>query len=107
MNNEKMQDGPSSGPLVLGKEAPGVLAGWPGLQVSLGWEGKEGVFPKQTLRLFSPTEACTGLGGAQAQCFLGGRVVGSSAPHQPRDPVVGSAPAGLFLALSPPPHRGP
>ena len=57
-----------------------------GLQVPLGWEGKGGHFPKQTLRLFSSTEASTGLGGAQAQCFLGVRVVGSPAPHQHRDP---------------------
>ena len=37
-------------------------AEWAGLQVPLGWEGKGGIFPKQTLWLFSPTEAPTGLG---------------------------------------------
>ena len=42
VNNGKMQDGPSSGHPLLGKEAPGVLAGWARLQVPFGWEGKEG-----------------------------------------------------------------
>lgn len=109
VNNGEMQDGPSSGPPVLGKEAPGVLGrvGWAAGAIGVGREGGQMFFPKQTLWLFIPTEASTGLGGAQAQCFLGVRVVGSPAPHQHRDPVRGSAPAGLFLALSPPPHWGP
>ena len=98
---------PAWGPRCWERKHLVFWAEWARLQVPFGWEGKEGVFPKQTLWLFSPTEASMGLGGAQAQCFLGVRVVGSPAPHQPSDPVGGSAPAGLFLALSPPPHRGP
>ena len=64
---------PAWGPCCWERKHLEFWAEWAGLQVSLGWEEKEGVFPKQTLWLFSPTEASTGLGGAQAQCFLGGK----------------------------------
>ena len=98
---------PARGPWCWERKHLVFWAEWAGRLVPVGWVGKGGIFPKQTLWLFSPTEASTGLGGAQAQCFLGVRVVGSPTPHQYGDPVRGSAPAGLFLALSPPPHRGP
>ena len=101
VNNGEMQDGPSSGPRCWERKHLVFWAEWAGRQVPLGWEGKGGVFPKQTLWLFIPTEASIGLGGAQAQCFLGVRVVGIPAPHQHRDPVGGSAPIALFLALLP------
>ena len=41
VNNGEMQDGPSSGPLVLGKEAPGVLGrvGWAAGAIGVGREG--------------------------------------------------------------------
>ena len=46
VNNGEMQDGPSSGPPVLGKEAPGVLgrAGWAAGAIGVGRKG--GHFPQ-------------------------------------------------------------
>ena len=51
VNNGEMQDGPSSGPPVLGKEAPGVLgrAGWAAGAIGVGRQG--GAFSQANLEV--------------------------------------------------------
>ena len=60
VNNGEMQAGPSSGTWCWERKHLVFWAEWAGLQVPLGWEGKGGIFPKQTLWFLAPQRLLQG-----------------------------------------------